>query len=126
MVLAFFVVSCPACQYTFPFLERLAAEGVCVAGISQDDEESTELFRRTFKLQFPLLLDSAAAGYPVSDAFGIQSVPSIFLIDDNLITLTSTGFHRADLVELGHRLHSGVFRQDEETPDIRPGCSSKN
>ena len=38
VVLAFFKVSCPVCQFTFPFLERLSkTSGLQVIGISQDD-----------------------------------------------------------------------------------------
>ena len=39
VVLAFFKVSCPTCQYAFPFFERLyqayARKGVTLVGISQ-------------------------------------------------------------------------------------------
>ena len=40
-VVAFFKISCPVCQFTFPFLQRLheryAREGATVIGVSQDD-----------------------------------------------------------------------------------------
>src|SRR5271166_4524601 len=48
VVLAFFKVSCPVCQYAFPFLERVyrANQGanVTVLGISQDNQGDTKEF----------------------------------------------------------------------------------
>src|SRR5260370_29148125 len=42
---AFFKVSCPVCQYTFPYLERLhKAHGnkkITIVGISQDNQRDT-------------------------------------------------------------------------------------
>ena len=42
VVLAFFKISCPVCQFTFPFLQRLferyGGNGVSFLGISQDDD----------------------------------------------------------------------------------------
>jgi peroxiredoxin len=41
-LLAFFKISCPVCQMTFPFLERLHADGaVRIFGVSQDDAGDT-------------------------------------------------------------------------------------
>ena len=43
VVLAFFKVSCPTCQYAFPFLERLFQayknQGVTLIGVSQNPAE---------------------------------------------------------------------------------------
>jgi len=45
VVLAFFKVSCPVCQYAFPFLERLykayGNKNVALVGVSQDDAKAT-------------------------------------------------------------------------------------
>ena len=45
-VVAFFKISCPVCQFTFPFLQRLheryAGDGASVIGVSQDDARSTK------------------------------------------------------------------------------------
>src|SRR6185312_12429824 len=50
VVLAFFKVSCPVCQYTFPFLERLhkAYPRAALYGISQNSAVDTERFCREF------------------------------------------------------------------------------
>ena len=47
VVAAFFKISCPVCQYTFPFLERLHQRYGMTAtflGISQDDAKATNKF----------------------------------------------------------------------------------
>src|SRR5947209_20440906 len=63
----FFKVSCPVCQYTFPFLERLSkSTNVQVIGISQDNPDATERFREQFGITFPTLIDPAKRGYGVS------------------------------------------------------------
>lgn len=81
ILLAFFKVSCPVCQYTFPFLNRLVVPGkLSVIGVSQDEEEATEQFGAEFGLDFPLLMDPAARGYVASNTFRITSVPSLFLL----------------------------------------------
>src|ERR1051326_8689806 len=46
VLLAFFKVSCPVCQMTFPYLERIHAAGFRVYGISQKDAKHTVEFNR--------------------------------------------------------------------------------
>src|SRR5260370_40812364 len=57
VLLAFFKISCPVCQCTFPFVERLHGAGALpVYGISQNDAEDTREFHREFGVTFPTLL----------------------------------------------------------------------
>src|SRR5687767_14632090 len=71
-LLAFYKVSCPTCQFTFPYLDRMARQStVPFYGISQDDVESTRNFREHYRIAFPTLLDSRKEKYPASNAFGI-------------------------------------------------------
>ncbi len=123
VLLAFFKVSCPVCQMTLPFLERLASgRQVRVFGISQDSTSSTMDFLARFGLSFPTLLDEAAAGYPVSNGFGITHVPSMFVVEkDNSISWASDGFLKSDLDALGVRFGTALFRSDEKVPDWKPG-----
>src|SRR5260221_2545595 len=82
VVAAFFKISCPVCQFTFPFLERLykryRGDSVTFLGISQDDARATKEFAREYGVTFPMALDEK--GYPASNAYGLTSVPTIFLI----------------------------------------------
>src|SRR6266581_9394324 len=52
VVAAFFKISCPVCQFTFPFLERLykqyGDDRVTFLGISQDDARATKDFAREY------------------------------------------------------------------------------
>src|SRR5260370_19659677 len=68
VVAAFFKISCPVCQFTFPFLERLfktyGGKNAAFSGISQDDPRDTKEFRAEYRVTFPALLDEQ--GYTVS------------------------------------------------------------
>src|SRR5215471_14921269 len=70
VVLAFFKVSCPTCQYAFPFLERLhkayGSKNVALVGISQDDARDTAAFLKEFGVTFPVVIDDPSR-YVVSN-----------------------------------------------------------
>jgi len=131
VVAAFFKISCPVCQFTFPFLERLhksySGDGVTILGVSQDDAKETQKFAREFGVTFPVLLDEK--GYPVSNAYGLSMVPTIFLIEtDGSVKVSSMGFNRAELESIGGTLaerkkiaKAQLFRTDEKIPAQKPG-----
>ena len=131
VVLAFFKVSCPVCQFTFPFLERLhetyGSAGFTVFGISQDDARDTREFAKEFGVKFPVLIDER--GYPASNHYGLTNVPSVFLISpDGKIKISSVGFSRADLEKIsGEAARAAgkpaqpLFRPGEVVPDYKPG-----
>ncbi len=131
VILAFFKVSCPVCQFTFPFLQRLferyGGEGVTFLGISQDDDRSTREFNREHGVKFPTLIDEH--GYPVSNAYGLTNVPTIFLVAlDGTAKVQCMGFSRGDLERIAEELAAHrtlspmpLFRKDEIVPDYKPG-----
>lgn len=131
VVTAFFKISCPVCQFTLPFLQRLsdrfAGKPVSIIGISQDDARNTKQFNHEYGLTFPTLIDGS--GYPASNAYGLANVPTIFLIDsDSSITVSSTGFDKAALEQIARELAqqqkiaaSPLFRPDEVVPAYKPG-----
>jgi peroxiredoxin len=122
VLLAFFKVSCPTCQYTLPFLERLTdARELKTIGISQDEEAATAEFRRAYGLSFPMALDDARKGYQVSNAYKITHVPSVFLVEGRSITEAFNGFSKRELERIGRRFEVRVFRPGEKVPDFRPG-----
>jgi peroxiredoxin len=132
VVAAFFKISCPVCQFTFPFLERLhkryGGDRVTFIGVSQDDARDTANFAKEYGITFPILLDDED-GYLVSNAYGLTSVPTIFLIDnDGTVKVSSMGFDRRDLetiaAELAERrkmVLAPLFRPDEVVPANKPG-----
>ncbi len=122
-LVAFFKVSCPVCQYTFPFLERLhqGAGAVQIVAISQDKAGATEEFCREFGVTFTTLLDDPK-NYAVSNAFSIANVPSLFLIEaDGSVSASESGFSRRVLETVGKRVGVSVFLPGESVPESRPG-----
>ena len=123
VLLVFFKASCPVCQLTFPFLERLhqAAGGTLqIVGVSQDDRAAARKFNREFGISFPALIDRR--GYPVSNAFGIDTVPSLFLVEpDGSISWSGSGFSKQGLEALGKRVGANPFQAQDSVPDFRPG-----
>ena len=132
VVLAFFKVSCPTCQYAFPFLERLfkayGSKGITLAGISQNDAKETVAFAKDFGVTFPLLLDDTHR-YPASNAYGLTNVPTIFWIaQDGEIEVSSVGWVKADvelinrkMAEIGNLPPAVVFKAGEDVRDFRAG-----
>lgn len=131
VVVAFFKVSCPVCQFTFPYLQRLAdryaGEGVTFIAISQDDARDTKEFLHEYGINFPTLLDTK--GYPVSNAYGLTSVPTIFLIaPDGKVLVSEMGFNKGELEQIAQSLAERrkvplvpFFRPEEVVPAHRPG-----
>jgi peroxiredoxin len=122
-LLAFYKVSCPVCQLTFPYLEQLAASSsIQIIGISQDDLSATQGFNQRFGITFSTLLDQAKESYPASNAFGITNVPTLFLVEpDGNIASASSGFSKRDLEALGARAGVVPFRADESVPEWKAG-----
>jgi peroxiredoxin len=131
VVAAFFKISCPVCQFTFPFVERLfkryGGDGVTFLGISQDDAKATKKFASEYGVTFPMLLDDK--DYSASNAYGLTTVPTIFLIDtDATVKVVCTGFEKKGLEDiaafLAERQKIGdapLFRPDEKVPAHKPG-----
>ena len=131
LVVAFFKISCPVCQFTFPFLqrmhERLSKSAASIIGVSQDDARDTKVFCQDYGVKFPVLLDDSS--YPVSNAYGLTTVPTVFLIEpDRKIKLECMGFDKAALetitAELEIRMElpaTPLFRPDEIVPASKAG-----
>jgi peroxiredoxin len=123
VLLVFFKVSCPTCQYTLPYLERLRNARISVIGVSQDNQRNTEAFNREYGISFPVLLDPAAEDYRVSNAYGLTHVPSLVWVEPGgSIALTSAGFVKADLDEVASRAGlERMFQPHEGVPAFRAG-----
>jgi peroxiredoxin len=124
VLLVLFKVTCPVCQMAMPYLERFAqgATGIRVVGISQDGVEPTRQFNQRFGVTFPVLLDASAAGYPVSNGFGISVVPSLFQVEpDGVISHAWESWSKADMEALARRASLALFRPGEQVPAFRPG-----
>jgi peroxiredoxin len=122
-LLAFFKISCPVCQMTFPFLERIYATGrLHIFGISQNDAADTREFNTEFGVTFPTLLDSEDAGFPASNDYGISSVPTMFLVEPGgVITQVLEGWRKRDIEGLAAPAAAGLFRPGEYVPEWKAG-----
>jgi peroxiredoxin len=120
VLLVFFKISCPTCQLTMPFLERLAGAAQ-VMSISQDDRTGTDQFRKRFNVAMPTILDAGPA-YTASNLYGIRNVPSLFLVEpDGSISMAVMGFSKSHLEQLGARFGVPIFHPGENIPAFRPG-----
>ncbi|MGA7379938.1 MAG: TlpA disulfide reductase family protein [Terriglobales bacterium] len=129
---AFFKISCPVCQFAFPFLERIyRAYGnrkITMVGISQNEKKDTAAFIKEYGVTFPVLLDDMNS-YPVSNAYGLTNVPSLFWIaSDGQIEVSSVGWLRKEIDEINRRAGEAssekpraVFRPGENVPEFRAG-----
>jgi peroxiredoxin len=129
---AFFKISCPVCQFSFPFLERIyrayGNRNVTIVGISQNDRKETAEFLKHYGITFPILLDDTTS-YPVSNAYGLTNVPSLFWISqDGEIEISSVGWNRKEIDDINRRAAESsaqpskpVFQAEEDVPDFRAG-----
>ena len=132
VVAAFFKISCPVCQYTFPYVERLYqryGKSATFLGVSQDDAKASKKFATEYGVTFPMPLDESGKNYQASNAYGLTNVPTIFLIEpDHTVKVVCNGFDKRGLQEiaasLAERQHippAALFRPDERVPDHKPG-----
>jgi peroxiredoxin len=123
-VLAFFKISCPVCQYAFPYIERMwqvhKPEPVTFLGVSQDSLSDTQSFIKQYRLTFPVVLDESPR-YVASNEYKLTNVPTIYLVDrDGEIRVSSVGWARKDMEELNLKL-SMMDPAQQQFPIFKPG-----
>jgi peroxiredoxin len=131
-LLIFFKNGCPTCILAFPFLQRLYLRvreaPLRFWGISQDGEAETRIFGSQHGATFPLLPDGS--DYPVSNAYGLTNVPTLFLVEpDGRIAWTTVGFSKTDLESLAAEFQrrfqlqgvTPLFASSDEVPALKPG-----
>lgn len=131
VLLAFFKVTCPVCQYALPFVERLyRAHGgnASIVGISQHPRKETTQFVREYGITFPVLLDDERT-YTASNAYRLTNVPTVFLVaPGGEIEVSSVGWNSNDIEEINRRLAVAasipappVFHRGENVVDYKAG-----
>ncbi len=133
VLLAFFKIGCPVCQFTFPFLERLYqrynSPNLTIVGISQNGPAKTAAFNKEYGVTFTVLLDEESRGYVVSNAYGLTMVPTLIFADtDGSVLVSSMGFVKADIESIANQLaerarifKAPLFLPTEPIPAVRPG-----
>jgi len=129
---AFFKISCPVCQFAFPYLERIfkayGNRNVTLVGISQNKKKDTAAFIKEYGVTFPVLLDDTDS-YPASNAYGLTNVPSLFWIaPDGQIEISSVGWMRKEFDEINQKAGAtsgkappAIFLPGENVPEFRAG-----
>jgi peroxiredoxin len=125
VALVFFKITCPVCQMTLPFLERIykeAGAALPIYGISQNKAEDTREFGAEFGLTFPMLLDTEDNGFAASNAYGISSVPTTYVIEpDCSIATVIEGWSRREIAALGERAGVNPLRPSDRVPELKAG-----
>jgi thiol-disulfide isomerase/thioredoxin len=126
--LVFYKVTCPTCQVAAPAFQRLAeAYRGAVAGVGQDPQDRLTSFSREFGMSFPSEPDLAP--YPLSDAYGIEHVPTLVVVDavgrvaDVVESWDRGGVNRASttLAGLLGTDPTVVSEPGDGLPEFRPG-----
>jgi len=132
VVLAFFKISCPVCQFAMPYFERLfktyGKSSVSIIGVSQDKAADSRRFAQEYGITFPIALDDTNK-YPVSNAYGLTNVPTLFLVTPSGdIQVSAVGWSRPDLEQIGRELavatqitQSPLISPEERVPDFKSG-----
>ncbi len=129
-LLAFFKMGCPTCQLAFPVyaeLQRRYGDAVPVVAVTQDPLSATQPWLDDKGFAGPAL-DDASDGFAVSDAYEVTTVPTLVLVEDGKVAVTSEGWDRdranAWARYLGERTGrdtSPVSTEGDGLPVFKPG-----
>ena len=119
----FFKTTCPTSELAWPYLERIRRLGdgaLPVVAVSQDGPAETAEFNARLGVRIPTLFD--AEPWTGSEALGLDSVPTFFLVDEGgRIVETIVGFQKRKMAELGRRAAQRAGRESSDDPVFRPG-----
>ena len=127
MALLFYKVTCPTCQMAVPPAERLhRAFADRFVAVAQDPEGRVREFAEEYGASFSSVSDLGS--YDLSNAYGIRSVPTLFVlnegrVDDVVESWDREGWNRAaerlgDLVGVSA---APVSQEGDGLPPFRPG-----
>lgn len=124
-LIVFLQTDCPTCRLIVPYLNLMAKDSVPLTGISQDGDRETREFVEQTRAVFPIELD---AGLERSKRFGLVSVPSLLVLDDqDRVIRAEPGFHKQSLNEIAAFFgHAPVATPYDGFPESKPGCSSRH
>ncbi len=98
-VVTFFKVSCPVCKMVAPMVTKLAEGGARVIAVGEDPPDAITAFNESEGQRVRAV--SEPAPYEVSGAYGLEAVPSIFLIGaDGEVQQAISGWSRDTWNEL--------------------------
>jgi peroxiredoxin len=117
----FYKVTCPTCQTAAPAIERLyRAAPERVTAIGQDPPEQLEDFGRRYGASFPAMSDGSP--YPMSEAYGLRTVPTLFVLREGRIAEVVESWDRDGWNRAAAGLVGGPVSEDGDgLPPFRPG-----
>ncbi len=127
VLVTFFKTNCPTCQYGLPFLDRfesaLESTAAQTVAVCQDSPSDASRFSADLHYSGRILFDTLESGFPVSNAYRLTNVPSVFLIQqDGRIAHAVVGWSKSDVEEIAAKLHvPAPFRPNEDVLPFRPG-----
>jgi len=122
VVLTFFKVSCPVCKMVAPMVTAMAEAGVRVFAIGEDPPDALATFAANEGQRAPTLTEPAP--YAVSEAYGLESVPAIFLIGTDGIIKDAVPVWNRDLwngLAAGAGMTTPLSTPDDGLRPFRPG-----
>lgn len=129
VLLTFYKVTCPTCQLTLPFVEKmykLYGDAITFYGIVQDSDKDAKEFANKYGLTFPQLIDYPT--YQVSQKYGIEVVPTLYLLNsEKTIEFVSSSFVKTDLDKLNSKLSAVAGKEEVDifagthVPAFKPG-----
>ena len=126
--LFFYKVSCPVCRMSAPQVARFqAAYPGRIVGVGEDPAAALGSFSHEHGVTFPSVSD--APPYPASDAYGIEAVPTLFVVDgtarivETVESWDRAGYNRASrtLADLTGLPYLEVSNEGDGLPPFRPG-----
>lgn len=125
--LLFYKVTCPTCAVAAPAAERFhEAFADRFVAVAQDPPEAVEEFARSHGNTFRSISD--APPYAISDAYGIRTVPTLFLLEggrtaDIVESWDREGWNRvaAGLAERSGMPPIAVSADGDGLPPFKPG-----
>jgi len=121
-VLAFFKVSCPVCKMVAPMLTKLAEGGARVVAVGEDPAEDIAEYNEAQGQRVLTLTEPAP--YRVSDSYGLEAVPTIFVIGgDGEVRQAIAGWNRDTWNELAASvgLAEPLSTPEDKLRPFRPG-----
>lgn len=130
LMLVFYKVSCPVCQFNNPYMEKFRAyegKGFQIWGVSQDDAPKSIEYALTYGgVTFPQVLDE---GLEATVAYDLVSVPTLYLLDSgDSIVWQTVGWNRAELNRVSEMIAERlgvpaikIVEDDDLAPVFRPG-----
>jgi len=126
-VVMFYKVTCPTCQVAAPVAERFAVSFPGrFLGVGQDPREKLDQFAEDLGTSFASVPDEPP--YEASNAYGVRTVPTLFVLDDgDVVDVVESwdrdGWNRAAarLADLTGQAAEEVSSEGDGLPPFRPG-----